>query len=125
MHQDRLTGPDVQRIGEGLVGGERRDGPHRGGVNRHPRRDQGNVPSGGDELLRPAALLAQRQRMRGHHVADADPVDRVADRGDEPGRLHTQRHRRMGAGIPAAGANKLIPVTYPAGLDVDFHLVGP
>jgi ribonuclease BN (tRNA processing enzyme) len=55
VHQDRLTGPEVDPIGEGLVGGERRDGECCGGVDRDPGWDYGNVSGGRDELLRPAA----------------------------------------------------------------------
>ena len=69
--------------------------------------------------------LPLRERMRGHPVARPDPVYLVPDRGDDPGRLDPQRHRRAGAHVPASGAGDLIPVAHPAGPDVDQHLVRP
>ena len=39
------------------------------------------------------------------------------------GRLYTQRHRRAGTNIPAAGADELIPIGHAGRLHVEQHLV--
>ena len=49
---------------------------------------EGHVLSGGDVLLCPGALVAQRSRVHGHPVTCRDPRHLVADCGDEPGRLY-------------------------------------
>jgi hypothetical protein len=88
VHQDSLPGADPELIADRLVGGERRDRQHRGGIERHPRRQDGSMPGHGDILLGPGALIAQRNRMRGHPVTCLETADLVSDRSDDPGCLH-------------------------------------
>src|SRR5271166_4527684 len=87
MHQDGLPGTDLERVADRLVGGERRDRQRRGGIEWHCRGQDGNMTGGGDVLLGPGPLRAQRHRMRGHPVARLDSRYLVSDRGNEPGRL--------------------------------------
>ena len=79
---------------------------------------------GGYKLFRPAALLAQRQGVRGHRVADPDPWDGFPDRGHQPGGLDAERHRGLHTGIPAAGPDDLVPVTQSARPHVEQDLAG-
>ena len=126
VHQHRLASPGPHPGGrQGLVGRQRRDGQGRGGRPGHRRRHDGHVGRGRDELLGPRALLAQRHRVRRDPIAHGHAGDRGPDRRDQPGGLHAQCHRRPRAGIPAPGADELVPVADPGRPDVQQHLAGP
>jgi hypothetical protein len=88
VHQYGLPGTNLERVADHLVGGQRRDRQRRGGLERYARRQDGHMLDGGDVLLGPGALLAQRSRVHGHPVACRDPRHLVSDGGGEPGRLH-------------------------------------
>ena len=81
------------------------------------------MPGGGDVLLGPGALPAQRNRVRSHPIARPDSRYPVADRGDVPGRLDAQRHRGTDPQIPVPGAGELIPVAHAGCLHAEQHLI--
>jgi hypothetical protein len=108
-----------------LVSGERRDRQRRSGVDGHSRRQDGHLCGGGDVPSGPGALVAQRRRMHGDPVARGDSRNAVSDRGDKPGRLDAERHRRPDTQVPPPGAGELVPVAHSAGLHVDQHLIRP
>jgi len=63
--------------------------------------------------------------MHGNPVARGDSRDAIPGRGDEPGRLDAQRHRRADTQVPLPGAGELVPVAHSARLHVDEHLIWP
>jgi hypothetical protein len=61
--------------------------------------------------------------MHGDPVARGDSRNAVSDRGDKPGRLDAERHRRPDTQVPPPGAGELVPVAHSAGPHVDQHLI--
>jgi hypothetical protein len=125
VDENRLPGTNLQRVTDRLVGGQGGNRQRRGDIEWHAGRYGGDVPGGGDELLSPGPLLAQRQRVRGNPVAGPGPVHLVSHGDDDPGRLDAEGHRQAHPEVPASCPGNLVPVAHPARVHVNQDLIRP
>jgi hypothetical protein len=123
VDEELLTGADVERVAENLLGGEcgHREGGR--GLPAGTLRFSGEQPGRGDQPGRPGPLVSQRHRMGHDRIAGRPVTDRPASRHHPAGCLHAQRHRRPGTHVPAAGADELIPVAHAGHHHLEQHLV--
>ena len=114
---------DAEGLIDRLCGGESGYGERPGGGPGDALRLVRELCRRRQQLRRPGALAAQRQRVGEHLVPRREAIDRVSDVRHDAGGLDAERHRRTDADVPVAPADDVVPVGDTGGPDFDQHFV--